>query len=169
MRHELSVTIHEISTSWKNVRWRALYKYWAWHQSLPKTNALVNVYRVSHWETLRFYCNLGEIREVKFLMQHIYYIKLFIGFKDTIPISNSPKKLKLMFSLLFCLPLNSINRMDYSINKTMSRATSRQRFSDLLNAKFPEGIFMFWHCQFIVKLEKWLLCEQISIYSQNYC
>ena len=26
IRHNLSVTIHEISTSWKNVRWRTLYK-----------------------------------------------------------------------------------------------------------------------------------------------
>ena len=27
-RHELSVTIHEISTSWKNARWRTLYIAW---------------------------------------------------------------------------------------------------------------------------------------------
>ena len=33
IRHELSVTIHEISTSWKrNVRWRTQYKYqFNWH------------------------------------------------------------------------------------------------------------------------------------------
>ena len=27
IRHELSITIHEISTSWKNFRWRTLYIY----------------------------------------------------------------------------------------------------------------------------------------------
>ena len=26
IRHKLSVTIHEISTSWKNVKWRTIYK-----------------------------------------------------------------------------------------------------------------------------------------------